>query len=61
MYIVLTTDEFTHSEVFFVDADKFDKKAVEDMIKQKYAARYLIKPADVEVHWLVEPPKLERR
>ncbi len=58
-YIILTSDDFMHSEVFFVDADKFDKKKVEELIKQKYAARYRIPVAEVEVSWLVEPPKLQ--
>jgi hypothetical protein len=60
-YIILTTDEFMHSEVFFIDVDKYDKAKVEQLIKQKYAARYRIAPADVEVHWLVEPPRVELR
>jgi hypothetical protein len=57
-YIVLTTDEYMHSEVFIVDADKADKSKIEELIKQKYAARYKISPKDIEVKWTVELPKL---
>jgi hypothetical protein len=57
-YIVLTTDEYLHSEVFIVDVDKADKAKLEELIKRKYAARYRISEKDVEVKWLVELPKL---
>jgi Spy/CpxP family protein refolding chaperone len=56
----LTTDEYMHSEVFIVDADKADKSKMEELIKQKYAARYKISTKDVEVKWTVELPKLTR-
>jgi hypothetical protein len=57
-YIILTTDEYMHSEVFIVDVEKADKAKIEELIKQKYAARYKIAPKDVEVKWTVELPKL---
>lgn len=57
-YIVLTTDEYLHSEVFIVDVDKTDKSKLEELIKKKYATRYRIPEKDVEVKWLVELPKL---
>jgi hypothetical protein len=57
-YIVLTTDEYLHSEVFIVDVDKTDKPKLEELIKKKYATRYRIPEKDVEVKWLVELPKL---
>lgn len=59
-YVVLTTDEYMHSEVFIVDVDKVDKSKLEELIKKKYAARYKIADKDVEVKWTVELPKLSR-
>jgi hypothetical protein len=58
-YLVLTTDEFMHSEVFILDVDKYDKSKIEELIKRKYAARYKISEKDVEVKWLVELPILK--
>jgi hypothetical protein len=59
-YIVLTTDEYMHSEVFIVDVDKVDKSKIEELIKKKYAARYRISEKDVEVKWTVELPRVTR-
>ena len=59
-YILLTTDEYMHSEVFFIDADKADKKKIEELIKKKFAARYKIADKDVEVKWGIELPKLSK-
>ena len=59
-YIILTTDEYMHSEVFFVDSDKADKKKIEELIKKKFAARYKIAEKDVEVKWSIELPKLTK-
>jgi predicted transcriptional regulator len=59
-YIIVTSDEFMHSEVFIVDAEKVTKEAVEQMIKKKYAARYRIPEGDIEVVWTVELPKITR-
>jgi hypothetical protein len=59
-YIVLTTDEYMHSEVFIVDVDKTDKAKLEELIKKKYAARYKISDKDVEVRWTVELPRVSR-
>ena len=59
-YIVLTTDEYMHSEVFIVDVDKTDKAKLEELIKKKYAARYRISEKDVEVKWTVELPRVAR-
>jgi hypothetical protein len=59
-YIVLTTDEYMHSEVFIVDVDKTDKSKLEELIKKKYAARYKIADKDVEVRWTVELPRVSR-
>ena len=59
-YVVLTTDEYMHSEVFIVDVDKTDKVKLEELIKKKYAMRYKISDKDVEVKWTVELPKLSR-
>jgi hypothetical protein len=58
-YIILCSDEHMHSEVFIVDAEKFDRKKVEELIKQKYASRYRIPTNEVEVSWIIEPPKLK--
>jgi hypothetical protein len=60
-YLIVTRDEFGHAEVFIVDVDKFDKAKFEELVKQKYMARYRIPKDTIEVRWLLEPPKLERR
>ena len=57
-YIVVTTDEYMHSEVFIVDVDKTDKAKLEELIKKKYATRYRISEKDVEVKWTVELPRV---
>lgn len=57
-YLIVTRDEFGHAEVFIVDVDKFDKAKFEDVVKQKYMARYRIPKDTIEVKWLLEPPKL---
>jgi hypothetical protein len=57
-YIVVTTDEYMHSEVFIVDVDKTDKAKLEELIKKKYATRYRISEKDVEVKWIVELPRV---
>ena len=54
-YVILTEDEWAHSEVFFIDVDKFDKAKFTELVKQKYASRYRIPASDVEVSFLVEP------
>ena len=59
-YIILTTDEYLHSEVFIVDAEKADKSKIEELIRKKYAARYRISEKDVEVKWLLELPRVSR-
>jgi len=59
-YIILATDEYGHSEVFILDADKVDKKKIEELIREKYAARYRISTKDIEVSWLVELPVVKR-
>jgi len=59
-YIILTTDEFMHSEVFIVDSDKVDKSKIEELIKKKYATRYRISERDVEVKWLSELPPIPK-
>ena len=56
-YVVVTSDEFMHSEVFIVDVDKSDKTKIEELIKKKYASRYKIAEKDVEVKWIVELPR----
>lgn len=56
-YVVVTTDEFMHSEVFVVDVDKVNKAKVEELVKKKYASRYRLSEKDVEVRWLVELPR----
>lgn len=57
-YIILATDEYMHSEVFIVDADKADKAKIMELIRKKYAARYKIAEKDVEVKWLIELPRI---
>ena len=57
-YIVVTTDEYMHSEVFIVDVSKTDKAKIEELIRKKYAARYHIPEKDVEVKWTVELPRV---
>ena len=56
-YIILTSDEFMHSEVFIVDVDKANKQKIEELIRKKFAARYRISEKDVEVRWVRELPK----
>jgi hypothetical protein len=60
-YIILATDEYGHSEVFIVDADKVTKEKIEELIRKKYASRYRISEKDVEVSWLVELPRVSTR
>jgi hypothetical protein len=60
-YIILATDEYGHSEVFIVDADKVTKEKIEELIRKKYASRYRISEKDIEVSWLVELPKLSTK
>jgi Spy/CpxP family protein refolding chaperone len=57
-YIILATDEYMHSEVFILDADKADKAKIEELIKKKYAARYKIGEKFIEVKWLIELPRI---
>ena len=60
-YIITTRDEFGHAEVLIVDVDKFSKADFEKRVKEIYAKRYRIPMDTIEVKWLLEPPKLERR
>jgi len=57
-YAIIARDQYGHAKTFFVDADKYDKAKVEDAIKEHFSGRYGIKRQDVEVEWLVEPPKV---
>jgi len=57
-YAILARDQFGHAKTFWVDADKYDKQKVESAIKEYFAGRYGIKVSDVEVEWVVEPPRL---
>lgn len=56
-YLVLTTDEFMHTEVFIVDVEKATKERIEELIKRRYASRYRISEKDVEVVWVAELPR----
>jgi hypothetical protein len=60
-YIILTTDEYGHSEVFVADVEKADKEKIEKLIKMKYAMRYKISEKDVEVKWIVELPRVQSK
>jgi len=57
-YIILSTDEFMHSEIFIVDADKANKQKIDELIRKRYAARYRIPENSVEVKWIVELPPI---
>jgi len=57
-YIILSTDEFMHSEIFIVDADKANKQKIDELIRKRYAARYRISENSVEVKWIVELPPI---
>ena len=58
-YVILTTDEYGHSEVFFIDADKYSKEKFVELVKSKYASHYRVSPGAFEVEFLVEPPRVE--
>jgi hypothetical protein len=60
-YIIVVRDEFGHAEVFIVDVDKFDKTRFEDLVKQKYIARYRIPKDSIEVKWIVELPRVQSK
>jgi len=60
-YIFTVRDEFGHAETFVVDVDKYNKAEFEKKVKETYAKRYKIPMDSIEVKWLLEPPKLERR
>ena len=60
-YIIVTRDEYGHAEPFIVDVDKFNKADFEKHAKEIYAKRYRIPIDTIEVKWLLEPPKLERK
>jgi hypothetical protein len=59
-YVVLSTDEFGHSEVVIVDVDKVNKDQIAELIRKKFAARYKISEKEVEVKWLVELPSIPK-
>jgi len=60
-FAILTRDEFGHARTFFVDADKYDEGKFTLLVKGYYAGRYGIKVDDVELEWVVKPPKVEVR
>jgi hypothetical protein len=60
-YIFTVRDDFGHAEVLIVDVDKYNKQEFEKRVKEIYAKRYRIPLDSIEVKWLLEPPKLERK
>jgi hypothetical protein len=59
-YVILSTDEFGHSEVIIVDVDKVNKDKIVELIRKKFAARYRIDEKSIEVKWLVELPAIPK-
>ncbi|MEM4846467.1 MAG: hypothetical protein QW794_01750 [Thermosphaera sp.] len=57
-YVILTRDERDYSQVFFVDVDKYDKSKFVELVKEEYSKKYRIAKDDVEVVFLVEPPRV---
>lgn len=57
-YVILTRDERDYSQVFFVDVDKYDKSKFVELVKEEYSKKYRIPRDDVEVVFLVEPPRV---
>jgi len=60
-YAILTRDEYGHAKTFWVDVDKYDESKFIEAVKYYYAARYGIKIQDVDVEFIVKPPKVEIR
>jgi len=59
-YAILTRDEFGHARTFWVDVDKYDEAKFTELVKQYYAGRYGIRVQDVEIEWVVKPPRLAK-
>jgi hypothetical protein len=59
-YVVLSTDEFGHSEVVIVDVDKVNKDKIAELIRKKFASRYRMSEKEIEVKWLVELPAVPK-
>ncbi|MEM4667415.1 MAG: hypothetical protein QW498_08960 [Thermofilum sp.] len=57
-YVILTRDERDYSQVFFVDVDKYDESKFVELVKEEYSKKYRIPRDDVEVVFLVEPPRV---
>lgn len=54
-YVIVCEDAYGHIETFFIDVDKFNKDKFTELVKAKYAARYRMPPAEVEVEYVREP------
>ncbi|MEM4865922.1 MAG: hypothetical protein QXY09_05475 [Acidilobaceae archaeon] len=57
-YVILCKDEREYAQVFFIDADKYDKNKFIDLVKEEYSKKYRIAKDDVEVVFLVELPRV---
>lgn len=54
--VIRCQDEYGHSEVVIVDAEKSSKASVEEIVRLRYASFYGIKHTAIDVEWLVELP-----
>ncbi|MEM3982553.1 MAG: hypothetical protein QXO22_06475 [Thermosphaera sp.] len=57
-YVILTKDERDYSQVFFVDADKYDKQKFAEVVREEYSRKYRISKEEVEVIFSIELPRV---
>lgn len=57
-YVIVARDDFGHSRVYFIDADKYNKEKFVEAVRMDFAGRYGIPVQSVEVEFLVEPPRV---
>jgi hypothetical protein len=58
MYGIITRNEYDMRETVWVDVEQFNKEEVEKLIKKRHAMRLGIPETEIEVEWLVEPPRI---
>jgi len=57
-YVIRTEDSYGYTRVYFIDVEKYDKEKFINAVKLDYAGRYAIPVSEVEVEFLVEPPRV---
>ena len=57
-YVVLARDERDYSHVFFVDADKYEKSKLVELVREEYSKKYRIPRDEVEVVFYVDIPRV---